>query len=225
MADDRDQEQGIQPWQRQVFAVFKAGNIAHVSYIPDGAHKGSIALCRKAPEMDTRLLTTEEEGARLATGLWLGGQRSAIPMQSSGVGNCINTFALAEACRIPLLLLVAMRGEFAEYIPFQIPMGKRTPDVLGVMGFDVYRAETPDTVVDVVAGALDQAFSSCPSSSAAHPTRSVTASTQTSAAAPWHRPAPYASAMPRGKPAPLPDALARRHKQLTQHAQTTGGRL
>ena len=48
--------------------------------------------------------------------------------------------------------------QFAEYIPFQIPMGKRTPEVLGVMGFDVYRADTTDTVADVVAGALDQAF-------------------------------------------------------------------
>lgn len=158
MATDRDQEQGIQPWQRQVFDVFKAGKIAHVSYVPDGGHRGLIALCREAAEIGTTVLTTEEEGVGLATGLWLGGQRSAILMQSSGVGNCINTFALTEACRIPLLLLVTMRGEFAEYIPFQIPMGKRTPDVLAVMGFDVFRADTTDTVADVVAGALDQAF-------------------------------------------------------------------
>ena len=158
MADERDQEQGIQPWQRQIFNVFKAGKIAHVSYVPDGGHKGLIALCRNAPEMGTTALTTEEEGVGLAAGLWLGGKRSALLMQSSGVGNCVNTFALTEACRIPLLLLVTMRGEFAEYIPFQIPMGKRTPDVLNVMGFDVYRAETAEEVSNVVSGAIDQAF-------------------------------------------------------------------
>ncbi len=109
-----------------------------------------IALCRNAEEMSTTVLTTEEEGVGLAAGLWLGGQRSALLLQSSGVGNCINTFALAEACRIPLLLLVTMRGEFAEYIPFQIPMGKRTPDVLGMMGFDVYRADKADEVTGSV---------------------------------------------------------------------------
>ena len=158
MANDRDQEQSIQPWQRQVFEVFKAGKIAHVSYVPDGGHRGLIALCRDAPEIGTTVLTTEEEGVGLVAGLWLGGQRSVLLMQSSGVGNCINTFALIESCRIPLLLLVTMRGEFAEYIPFQIPMGKRTPDVLGVMGFDVYRATTAEEVADVVSGALDQAF-------------------------------------------------------------------
>ena len=133
-----------------MFEVFKAGRIAHVSYVPDGGSKSLIALCRNAEEMSTTVLTTEEEGVGLAAGLWLGGQRSALLLQSSGVGNCINTFALAEACRIPLLLLVTMRGEFAEYIPFQIPMGKRTPDVLGMMGFDVYRADKADEVTGSV---------------------------------------------------------------------------
>lgn len=158
MADDRDKEQGIQPWQHQIFDVFKAGQIAHVSYVPDGGHKGLIALCRNADKMKTTALSTEEEGVGLAAGLWLGGQRSALLMQSSGVGNCVNTFALTEACRFPLLLLITMRGEFAEYVPFQIPMGKRTPDILAVMGFDVFRAETANEVSDVVSGALDQAF-------------------------------------------------------------------
>lgn len=36
------------------------------------------------------MLTTEEEGIAIATGAWLGGTRSVVLMQSSGVGNCIN---------------------------------------------------------------------------------------------------------------------------------------
>ncbi|MEM9029357.1 MAG: phosphonopyruvate decarboxylase [Pseudomonadota bacterium] len=158
MAGERGRGQGIQPWQREIFEVSQSGQIAHVSYVPDGGHKGPIALCRNSQKMKKTVLTTEEEGVGLAAGLWLGGQRSVLPMQSSGVGNCVNTFALTEACRIPLLLLVTMRGEFAEYIPFQIPMGKRTPDILNVMGFEVYRAQTSDEVADIVSGALDQAF-------------------------------------------------------------------
>ncbi len=158
MSDDRDKEQGIQPWQRRVFEVLQTGDVVHVGYVPDGGHKGLIALCRGAPEIGTTVLTTEEEGVGLAAGLWLGGKRSVLLMQSSGVGNCINTFALIEACRFPLILIVTMRGEFAEYIPFQIPMGKRTPDILSVMGFDVYRADIADEIADIVSGAVDQAF-------------------------------------------------------------------
>jgi sulfopyruvate decarboxylase TPP-binding subunit len=51
-----------------------------------------------------------------------------------------------------------MRGEFAEFIPWQIPMGKRAGGALELMGFDVFRADGADSVGDVCAGALEQAF-------------------------------------------------------------------
>ena len=69
------------------------------------------------------VLTTEEEGVALAAGAWLGGQRSALLMQSSGVGNCVNMLSLIRACRFPLLMLVTMRGEWEEFNPWQVPMG------------------------------------------------------------------------------------------------------
>ena len=46
------------------------------------------------------VLTTEEEGVALAAGAWLGGQRAALLMQSSGVGNCINMLSLIK--QLPL---------------------------------------------------------------------------------------------------------------------------
>jgi sulfopyruvate decarboxylase alpha subunit len=153
-----DQDQTIRPWQRDIYSVFKAANIRHVSYVPDGGHRGLINLCSDDSEIGATVLTTEEEGVGLAAGLFLGGQRSVLLMQSSGVGNCLNLFTLAENCRLPLVLLVTMRGEFAEFVPWQIPMGKRAGAALELMGFDVFRAEDPATVGDVCAGAIDQAF-------------------------------------------------------------------
>ncbi|WP_324415134.1 phosphonopyruvate decarboxylase [Bradyrhizobium sp.] len=153
-----DKEQAIRPWQRDIYSVFKAANIQHVSYVPDGGHRGLIDLCTDDPQIGTTVLTTEEEGVGLAAGLFLGGQRSVLLMQSSGVGNCLNLFTLAENCRLPLVLLVTMRGEFAEFVPWQIPMGKRAGAALELMGFDVFRAEDPATVGDICSGAIDQAF-------------------------------------------------------------------
>lgn len=153
-----DKEQAIRPWQRNIHSVFKAANIQHVSYVPDGGHRGLIDLCTADPEIGTTVLTTEEEGVGLAAGLFLGGQRSVLLMQSSGVGNCLNLFTLAENCRLPLVLLVTMRGEFAEFVPWQIPMGKRAGAALELMGFDVFRAEDTETVSDICSGAIDQAF-------------------------------------------------------------------
>ena len=43
------------------------------------------------------MLTTEEEGSAIAAGAWLGGQRSVLLMQSSGVGNCINMLSLRRS--------------------------------------------------------------------------------------------------------------------------------
>lgn len=155
-----DLDQTIRPWQKDIHAAFQSCHIGHVAYVPDGGHRGLIHLCAQDPAIDTTVLTTEEEGVGLAAGLHLGGVRSVLLMQSSGVGNCLNLFTLAENCRMPLVLLVTMRGEFAEYIPWQIPMGKRAGAALELMGFDVFRAESADTVGELCAGAMDQAFHS-----------------------------------------------------------------
>ena len=156
MSEDKDQ--AIRPWQRDIHSAFKSANIRHVSYVPDGGHQGLIHLCSNDPEIGTTVLTTEEEGVALAAGLNLGGTRNVLLMQSSGVGNCLNIFTIAENCRLPLVLLVTMRGEFAEFVPWQIPMGKRAGAALELMGFDVFRADDASLVGDICAGAIDQAY-------------------------------------------------------------------
>jgi sulfopyruvate decarboxylase alpha subunit len=153
-----DSDQAVRPWQRDIHRIFRAVGITHIAHVPDGGHKGLITLCEGDQTITTTVLTSEQEGVGLAAGLWLGGVRSALLMQSSGVGNCVNLFTLAENCRIPLVLLVTMRGEFAEFNPWQIPMGKRVAPVLELMDFDVFHVATADLVGETVAGAVDQAF-------------------------------------------------------------------
>jgi sulfopyruvate decarboxylase alpha subunit len=104
------------------------------------------------------VLTTEEEGVAIAAGAWLGGDRHVLLMQSSGVGNCINMMSLLESCRFPFLTLVTMRGEYAEFNPWQGPMSKATQGVMELMGIKVYRVSKPDEVEDVVSAALDSVF-------------------------------------------------------------------
>ncbi len=75
-------------------------------------------------------LTTEEEGVALAAGAWLGGQRSALLLQSSGVGDCFNMLGLTLSCRFPLLMIVTMRGEWDEFNPWMVPLGRALQDML-----------------------------------------------------------------------------------------------
>ena len=145
-------------WQTQVFAALKAARIAQLAYVPDAGHAQLIDAAHADPDMHTVVLTTEEEGIALAAGAWLGGQRAALLMQSSGVGNCINMLSLTKACRFPLLMLVAMRGEWAEFNPWQVPMGSNTRAALELCDVLVYRIERPEEAAETVAAALDIAF-------------------------------------------------------------------
>jgi sulfopyruvate decarboxylase TPP-binding subunit len=106
------------------------------------------------------VLPTEEEGIALAAGAWLEGRRVALLMQSSGVRNCINMPSLALSCRMPLLVLVTMRGEWGEFNPRQVPMGSATPAVLREAGMHVHRAARPEEAAEMVAVAAALAFSS-----------------------------------------------------------------
>jgi sulfopyruvate decarboxylase alpha subunit len=145
-------------WQEEVFAALKAANLKQVSYVPDAGHATLIRLLADDDEIRSVVLTTEEEGVALAAGAWLGGDRAVLLMQSSGVGNCVNMFSLMSACRIPLLALVTMRGEFGEMNPWQMPMGAGTPIVLEAMGVRTLRVTQASEAAETVAAATVMAF-------------------------------------------------------------------
>jgi sulfopyruvate decarboxylase alpha subunit len=145
-------------WRDEIFRVLKQSGIAQVGYVPDAGHARLIDLVRADPEIDAIALTTEEEGVAVAAGAWLGGQRSALLMQSSGVGNCVNMLSLAKNCRFPLVMLVTMRGEWAEFNPWQVPMGTRAAAALELMDVLVYRVEHADVAAETVAAAIDIAY-------------------------------------------------------------------
>jgi sulfopyruvate decarboxylase alpha subunit len=145
-------------WQKEVFDVLRDGGVRQIAFVPDAGHSYAIREAVDDPEITDVVLTTEEEGVGVVCGAWLGGQRAVLLMQSSGVGNCINVFSLLESCRFPFLTLVTMRGEYAEFNPWQSPMGRRTQGALELMGIRVHRADGPEQVGEVVGAALDSAF-------------------------------------------------------------------
>ena len=133
--------------------------------MPDAGHARLIDRCRADPEIRDVVLTTEEEGVALAAGAWLGGERAALLMQSSGVGNCVNMLSLARTCRFPLLMLITMRGEWEEFNPWQEPMGSIVEPVLKLCDAEVYRVRKPDEVE----GAAERAVQRSSATSASPP--------------------------------------------------------
>jgi len=146
-------------WPDTIYAQFRRVGIRQVGYVPDAGHSRLIELCVRDPDIHDVVLTTEEEGVALVAGAWLGGQRAALLMQSSGVGNCINMFSLLKNCGFPCLVLVTMRGEFGEFNPWQVPMGSITEESLKLAGFLTYRVDNAADVDDIVGAGADMAFS------------------------------------------------------------------
>jgi sulfopyruvate decarboxylase alpha subunit len=145
-------------WPLDIFRTLKSFDVAQVCYVPDAGHSRLITLAHDDPAIKTTVLTTEEEGVALCAGAWLGGDRAVLLMQSSGVGNCVNMLSLMNSCRLPLLTIVTMRGEWAEFNPWQIPMGTATQGAFELMGVTVLRIHTPDEVEDVVSAAASLAY-------------------------------------------------------------------
>jgi sulfopyruvate decarboxylase alpha subunit len=132
-------------WPEEIHRELAAAKIRIVGYVPDAGHKRLIELCHGDKSMRAVVLSTEEEGIGLAAGAWLGGERSVLLMQSSGVGNVINVLGMVKECRFPLVSLITMRGQEGEFNPWQVPMGQATRKVLEAM----------DTVVQVPKGEKD----------------------------------------------------------------------
>ena len=145
-------------WPLALYETLKAADVRHMSYVPDAGHSTLIELFDADPYVISNILTTEEEGVAIAAGAWLGGTRSVVLMQSSGVGNCINMLSLPVQARLPLLMLVTMRGEWAEFNPWQVPMGSATPGAFQLMGVTVLRIETPEEAAEVISAAATLAF-------------------------------------------------------------------
>ncbi|HUC49419.1 MAG TPA: phosphonopyruvate decarboxylase [Xanthobacteraceae bacterium] len=145
-------------WPDAIYAQFRRVGIRQVGYVPDAGHSRLITLCQNDPAIADVVLTTEEEGVGLVAGAALGGQRAALLMQSSGVGNCINMFSLLRNCGFGCVVLVTMRGEFGEFNPWQVPMGSITEDVLKLAGFLTHRIDIADDVGEVVGAGCDMAF-------------------------------------------------------------------
>src|SRR5688572_28817016 len=122
----------IPSWARGVCEGVHAAGSRHVVYVPDNPLSHVLkCLDEDFADIRTTLATREEEAFGIAAGLYLGGVRPVVMLQSSGLGNSINGLAsLNVAFEIPILMLITMRGGEGEWNPTQHPMGHAVRPIL-----------------------------------------------------------------------------------------------
>jgi len=96
-------------------------------------------------------VTREEEGFGICAGAFMGGKRTGILMQNSGLGNSVNALAsLFELYKIPVLMIMSHRGTEGEFMSAQIPMGTATPKVLDALGIQYFNPKTPEEALKII---------------------------------------------------------------------------
>jgi sulfopyruvate decarboxylase subunit alpha len=140
-------------WAVGTCAGLHAAGSRHVVYVPDNPLSHVLAVLRdRFPDVHTTIATREEEAFGIAAGLYLGGQRPTVMLQSSGLGNSINALtSLIVPYQIPMLIVISMRGDAGEWNAAQVPMGRAVQPICHAIGVPVTRAESAEDLADTVA--------------------------------------------------------------------------
>ncbi len=112
----------------EVISALKRGGVDYALSLPCARTKRLVDL---AGTFDTVNLSREEEGVGIGAGLWMGGKKPVMLIQSSGIGNCINALMSLTLCyRLPLPILISWRGVYGEKIEAQKYLGERIQKIL-----------------------------------------------------------------------------------------------
>src|SRR5437870_677867 len=98
-----------------------------------------IRMADEDPDMTMLRLAKEEEGIGISAGAHLAGVNSALLMQNHGFLAAINPIvSLAFLYKIPLLMLISLRGHFGEKDPWQTQGGLVTEPILRAMNIPIW---------------------------------------------------------------------------------------
>src|SRR5882672_7959492 len=139
-------------WASGVCTGLHAAGSRHVVYVPDNPLSHVLRILREEfPEVRTILATREEEAFGIAAGLYLGGARPTVMLQSSGLGNSLNALtSLLVPYRIPMLIIISMRGDDGEWNDAQAPMGRAVRPICDAIGLPHATVDSPQSTTETV---------------------------------------------------------------------------
>jgi sulfopyruvate decarboxylase subunit alpha len=139
-------------WAAGVCAGLYAASSRHVIHVPDNALARVLEILQRSySDVTTITATREEEAFGIAAGLYLGGARPTVMLQSSGFGNSLNALtSLLVPYQIPVLAIISMRGDAGDWNAAQMPMGRALGTICDAVGLHRAIAETPETTAATV---------------------------------------------------------------------------
>ena len=145
-------------WHETILATLKSNDVRLVVYVPDRVFTPLISALHADSFFTTFSATREEEAIGIVTGAWMGGQRGAVLMQTSGFGTIPNALAsLVVPCQIPALIFVSERGTLGEFNLGQAMVCKTMRPVLDSIGVENHTITRQDELAFIVDRSIKQA--------------------------------------------------------------------
>ena len=148
-------------WAETLVQCLKDTQISLISYVPDISIHQATQLIEDDPFFHLVSCTREEEAIGIAVGAYAVGRNSAVFMQTSGFGNCIN--AIGSLCiphRVPVPFFINMRGDLGDFNICQVPVGRATRPILDVLGLPHYTLTQVADMDRTVKGAIKLCYAS-----------------------------------------------------------------
>ncbi len=150
---------GSRTWRDDIIDALKANNISLIVHVADRVLAPIITKLEGDPFFKVVTLSREEEGIGLLTGAYMGGQRGALLLQSSGLGNTLNALgSLALPYQVPFVILLSPRGNLMEHNLVQLAWGKAVPKTIDAMDMQLFELTSPESVPFVVDKGMKHAF-------------------------------------------------------------------
>jgi sulfopyruvate decarboxylase subunit alpha len=147
-------------WASGVCAGVHASGSRDVVYVPDNPLSHVLRIFEEEfKDVRLTLATREEEAFGIAAGLYLGGRKPIVMLQSSGLGNSLNAItSLLIPYQIPALMAISMRGDASEWNAAQVPMGRSLPAILDALAIPYSHVTSAEEAESAVKIAADTAF-------------------------------------------------------------------
>ena len=144
-----------------IYKGIKDAGVRYLSALPETWLVYLLQLAEDDPDMTLVEVAKEEEAIGIAAGAHFAGKPNILLMQNHGFLAALNGIvSLALLYRVPLTMLIALRGHWGEPYPWHTQGGIHTEPVLRSLGIPFEYARDPNKVNRQIKEALTFANSS-----------------------------------------------------------------
>lgn len=99
----------------QIMDALEEAHVKVVTFLPESRLKPLYQMLLEDPRFEVITVPNESTGVCIAAGAWIGGQRSIMIMENSGIRVACEALArIGLERQIPVVMLMAYRGDFGE---------------------------------------------------------------------------------------------------------------